>query len=43
MASWEFKEPPEFADVPLNSVAHNVWNSLSGGDKLKVLEGSLLS
>ena len=43
MASWEFKEPPEFADVPLDFVAHNVWNSLSGGDKLKLLEGSLLS
>ena len=41
MASWEFKEPPELVDVAMEPVTHNRWNSLSGNEKLRLLEQSL--
>ena len=41
MASWEFKEPPELVDVALEPLTHNWCNSLSGNERLILIEQSL--
>ncbi|MGX9720031.1 hypothetical protein [Stenotrophomonas acidaminiphila] len=42
MVSWEFKEPPELMDVHLDFVTHRRWDSLSEGEKIRLLEKKLV-
>jgi len=41
IASWEFKNPPEILDVPVQPVTHNRWSRLSDAEKLKLLNARL--
>jgi hypothetical protein len=37
MTSWEFKNPPEIVDVPIQPVTHHRWSMLSNSEKLELL------
>lgn len=43
VASWEFKNPPEIVDVPVQPVTHIRWSLLTDCEKLKLLDAVVLS